>query len=196
VAPIKQCPKLIGKPKLFFFQTCRGDNEYFDLIRQDSGVPTPSGHAENGDGSIFSTIASSFSSDPKNEIKRTFIKFEADLLVYYATKKHFAAFANETREGTKFIESVCKVFSEAYKSIPNNLSLNQMITKINAKVEGGIQLTDPRPYFNKEVYFTPKNVSLNLNKIKKLSTGFLLLLKILKKSFFLKSVTVTGTGQN
>jgi hypothetical protein len=43
----------------------------------------------------------------------------------------------------------------------HNLSLNQMITMINAKVaeKGGKQLTDPSPNFFKEVYFTPKNVS-------------------------------------
>ena len=135
MAPIKECPTLIGKPKLFFFQTCRRRNR--------------------------SNTSTLHSSNPKNDKKRTFIKFEADLLVYYATKKHYSAFANSTNEGTIFIESVCKVFHEAYKNLPKNLSLYQMITIINAKVEekGGIQLTDPRPYFNKEVYFTPKYVS-------------------------------------
>jgi hypothetical protein len=27
MAPIKSCKSLIGKPKLFFFQSCRGENE-------------------------------------------------------------------------------------------------------------------------------------------------------------------------
>ena len=27
IAPIKSCKSLIGKPKLFFFQSCRGENE-------------------------------------------------------------------------------------------------------------------------------------------------------------------------
>ena len=157
--PIKECPTLIDKPKLFLFQACRGENEM--LNRQDSDESTSSGNYPTDDVSIVSTTASSYSSNSKNDKKRTFIKFEADLLVYYATKKHFYAFANNTNKGTIFIESVCQVFHEAYKGIPKNLSLSQMITSINKMVEekGGIQLTDLSLNFNKEVYFTPKNVS-------------------------------------
>ena len=174
--PIKECPTLIDKPKLFFFQACRGENEFFGLNRQDSNESTSSGHAETDDTSNnIITTSPSYSSNSKNDKKRTFIKFEADLLVYYATKKHYYAFANNTNKGTIFIESVCEVFSEAYNGIPKNLSLSQMITSINKMVEekeGGKQLTDLSLNFKKEVYFTPKDVSLNLNKLKKFSTGF------------------------
>ncbi len=99
------------------------------------------------------------------------------MFVFYSTKKHYVAFGNSIK-GTQFIESVCEVFNEAYKGLPNNLSLNQMITIINAKVEekGGKQLTDPSPNFFKEVYFTPKNVSLNL--IKKIINWILAFTKI------------------
>jgi len=130
--------------------------------RQDSGESTSSSQAETNDGSIISTITStSHSSSQKTDKKRTFIKFESNLLVYYATKKHFNAFANETNEGTLFIDSFCEVFNQAYTDIPKHLSLSQMITIINAKIEekGGKQLTDLSLNFNKEVYFTPKNVS-------------------------------------
>jgi hypothetical protein len=99
MAPIKECPTLVDKPKLFFFQACRGENEM--LNRQDSDESTSSGNNPTDDVSIVSTTASSYSSNPK---KRTFIKFEADLLVFYATKKHFYAFANNTNKGTIFIE--------------------------------------------------------------------------------------------
>jgi hypothetical protein len=161
MAPIKECPRLIDKPKMFFFQACRGENEMVN--RQDSDVSTSSGNNPFEFEEIPNNITAStaHSSNPKNEKKRTFIKFESDLLVFYSTKKHYVAFGNSIK-GTKFIESVCEVFNEAYKGLPNNLSLNQMITIINAKVakKGGIQLTDPSPNFFKEVYFTPKNVSL------------------------------------
>jgi hypothetical protein len=63
-------------------------------------------------------------------------------------------------EGSIFISSVCEVFSLAYKNLPNNMSLTQMIIRINEKVkqkEG--QLTDHRITFTKELYFMPKKVS-------------------------------------
>ncbi len=161
MAPIKQCPTLFDKPKLFIFQACRGKSEMVN--QQDSGESTsksndPTDHASNN-----STTSTTHSSNPNNDKKRTFIKFEADLLVYYATKKHYAAFSNKTHEGTKFIESVCEVFNEAYKGLPNSLSLFDMITIINAKVEenGGKQLTDPKLNFKKKVFFTPKDVSFS-----------------------------------
>jgi hypothetical protein len=159
MAPIKECPTLIGKPKLFFFQACRGKNEMVN--RQDSDES--SDEAETDDAPNNSTTASSHSSNQNNDKKRTFIKFEADLLVFYSTKKHYAAFANNTNKGTIFIESVCEVFNLAYKDIPKNLSLFDMIIKINAKVEenGGKQLTDLSLNFKKEVFFTPKNVSFS-----------------------------------
>jgi hypothetical protein len=160
MVPIKQCPSLIGKPKLFFFQACRGENKFFGSNGAYSCVSTSSGHAKNDDAPNKSNTSTTHSSNPKNDKKRTFIKFESDFLVFYSTKKHYVAFGNKIN-GTKFIESVCEVFNEAYKGLPNNLSLNQMITIINAKVaeKGSKQLTDPIPNFFKEVYFTPKNVS-------------------------------------
>ena len=56
-------------------------------------------------------------------------------------------------------------------NLPNNLSLSQMITKINEKVkEEGLklgermQLADPRNTLTKELYFVPKNVSVLIIK--------------------------------
>ena len=165
MSPIKECPTLVGKPKLFFFQACRGENEMVN--REDSGVSKSNVNNpfEFEEIPNNSTTSTSHSSNSKNDKKKTFIKFEADLLVYYATKKHYYALANNTYEGTLFIESVCQVFNEAYKGIPKNLSLSQMITSTNKMVEekGGIQLTDLSLNFKKEVYFTPKNVSFSLS---------------------------------
>ena len=43
--------------------------------------------------------------------------------------------------------------------LPNNLSLSQMITKINKSVsDEKWQLSDPKNTLTKEVVFTPKNV--------------------------------------
>ena len=54
------------------------------------------------------------------------------------------------------------MLSEAYRMLPNNLSLSQMITKINKSVgDEKWQLSDPKNTLTKEVFFTPKNVSVN-----------------------------------
>jgi hypothetical protein len=51
--------------------------------------------------------------------------------------------------------------NDAYKNVSNNLPLSQMITKINQRVEKTeIQVADPIYRLKKEVYFSPKNVSV------------------------------------
>jgi hypothetical protein len=63
-------------------------------------------------------------------------------------------------------------------NLPNNLSLSQMVTKINEKVkEEGLkigerfQLTDPRTTLTKELYFVPKNVSVFIFPLKNYVKG-------------------------
>ena len=152
MAPIKSCKSLYDKPKLFFFQACRGKSE---MKRPDSSESTSSGH--NHSDKHIRKIKSNSSLNSQ----MTLINIEADLLVYNATLPKHYAYGNKTNEGTIFIESVCDVFfNEAYKNLPKNLSLSQMITKVNKKVEAkGIQLADPIMRLKKEVYLTPKNVS-------------------------------------
>ena len=94
------------------------------------------------------------------------LEYESDLLIFYSTLSNHPSFAFHDK-GTYFIQSVCEVLSQAYMNLPNNLSLSQMITKINEKVkEEGMrmgerfQLTDPRTTLTKELYFVPKNVSI------------------------------------
>ena len=70
---------------------------------------------------------------------------------------------DDVSEGTVFIKSLCEVFDTyAYKNLPkNNLSLAQMITKINESVMSqGVQIADPVFRMKREVYFLPKNVNI------------------------------------
>jgi hypothetical protein len=156
MAPIKSCASLSDKPKLFFFQACRGDNELVnprERSRSDSGASTSS-----AEGMTDSAI----NSDSLDTNKKTRSNAESDLLVYNATLPKHYAFGTEN-SGTYFIKSVCEVLNDAYKNLPNNLPLSQMITKINQKVEKTeIQVADPIYRLKKEVYFTPKNVSIAL----------------------------------
>jgi len=160
MAPIKQCSSLSDKPKLFFFQACRGENEIKKHIktRPDSGESKSSGQ----------DITDNLPKDNKsisnssNTNKKTEISTKTDLLVYNATLPDHYAFGTEA-EGTHFIKSVCEVFNDAYKNVPNNLPLSQMITKINQRVENTeIQVADPIYRLKKEVFFEPKNVSVEI----------------------------------
>jgi hypothetical protein len=137
--PIKSCPTLMNKPKLFFFQVCRGTRDM------------------------------TFESYNFKPIKACLSKkdYESDLLVYHSTFPDCKSWAklidNEPKEGTIFIKSLCDVLSEAYKMLPNNLPLSQTITKINKSVsDQKWQLSDPKNTLTKEVFFRPKNVSVNL----------------------------------
>ena len=161
MAPIKLCKTLENKPKLFFFQACRGDYEMEipRVTRSDSGE-SKSGENNSSDDQ---TGENTSDSNASNTNKKTSIYAESDLLVYNATLPKHYAYGHVTN-GTYFIQSVCDVFyKEAYKNLPNNLPLSQMITIINQKVkEKGIQLAETRSVLSKEVYFMPKNVSFTL----------------------------------
>jgi hypothetical protein len=152
MAPIKSCKSLSDKPKLFFFQACRGDNEMenprLTLSRSDSDE-------SSGETNTDSAI----NSDSLDKNKETRNNAESDLLVYNATLPKHYAYGME-KDGTVFIKNVCQVLNDAYKEMPNNLPLSKMILSINKSVRDSvIQLADPINHLMADVYFTPKNVS-------------------------------------
>jgi caspase 7 len=157
--PIKMCKSLENKPKLFFFQACRGDHEIEIVRRPDSAESNSSGETNLDD---HHQPDKTSVSDGPNTNKKTLGYAESDLLVYNATIPKHYAYGTET-DGTYFIQSVCKVlFEEAYRNFPNNLPLSQMITMINSKVQEkkqDIQVAESINRLKKEVFFTPKNVS-------------------------------------
>jgi len=85
MAPIKSCSSLFEKPKLFFFQACRGENE---MKRPDSGDLT------------FEELPSreDFPTQNNNKRQKTLISAESDLLVYNATLRDHLAFGTEKVE--------------------------------------------------------------------------------------------------
>jgi caspase 7 len=167
MAPIKECETLRNKPKLFFFQACRGENEmekrtipHAEPSRPDSAESKSIEQITYDNNQHRNTNNNDSHSFKTN--KKTLIDTEADLLVYNATlPKHYAY--GTVSMGTYFIQSVCDVFfTEAFKSLPNSASLSQMITMVNSRVKGTeIMLADPINRLTKEVYFTPKNVSVS-----------------------------------
>jgi hypothetical protein len=174
MAPIKECVSLKDKPKLFFFQACRGKMEIPRNKSNSNLGKTASRGQVTTDSHTRSNKSDSDSFSTKNE---TLLFAKTDLLVYNATLPEHYAFGTEA-EGTYFIKSVCEVFNDAYKNLlspKHHLPLSKMITMINQKVEEKkIQVADPVYRLKKEVYFMPKNVCVSIKK-------FLVFFRIIKK---------------
>jgi len=168
--PIKACETLKNKPKLFFLQACRG-NKVMEAKskRPDSGGSTSSRHeptnhndVRTGNNNKMHAPKQKTKQETMSEPKQRFkIESEADLLVYYSTIPEHYSYDN-VAEGTLFIKSVCKQLNEAYKNLPNNMSLDVMIKNINESVKGSeIQMSETLDRFSSTVYFQPKNVSFD-----------------------------------
>jgi caspase 7 len=167
MAPIKACASLVNKPKLFFIQACRGENDAEFVSSKPRSSSAQSISSNSGDETQnmndygLNTIPND-SKHYKSKPQTTKIENESDLLVYYSTLPNHLSFSKDISEGTVFIKSLCNVFDTyAYKNLPNNnLPLSQMITKINESVMSqGVQIADPVFRMKREVYFLPKNVS-------------------------------------
>jgi caspase 7 len=155
-APIKTCPSLKNKPKMFFFQACRGEKEMEST--QNSRVSSACS-TKSSKGAQMADDLTSASIQSNNNSKTKFNE-ETDLFVFNSTLPDHYSYSNNVAEGTIFIQSFCDVFNDAYKNLPNNLSLAQMIIRINEKVsESQQQISDPIFRMSKEIYFRPKNVS-------------------------------------
>jgi caspase 2 len=155
MAPIKSCPTLENKPKMFFFQACRGDNKMESRVSSASSTKSFKG-AQMTD----SFPLTSKSLNNREKIPSKFNE-EKDLFVYYSTLPDHLSYSNNVAEGTIFIQSFCNIFAKAYENLksPDHLSLSQMIIKINASVsKTENQIADPIFRMSKEIYFLPKDV--------------------------------------
>jgi hypothetical protein len=161
MAPIKSCKSLSNKPKMFFFQACRGEKEMESRSNSACSTESRSG-AIMSDKAVITSSFSSKNSKSNDDNKNVATKFEheSNLLIFNSTLPKHYSFSKNVADGTIFINSFCKVFNDAYKNLPNNLSLAQMITKINEIVSNEkMQISVPEFRMNKEIYFLPKDVS-------------------------------------
>ena len=157
MAPIKSCKSLFNKPKMFFFQACRGDKEMES--RTSSASSKSSRGAQMCDHQEINSLSSHLQSNLNKKIATKF-ENESDLLIYFSTLPNHLSWSVDKSEGTLFIKSVCDVFNDAYKDLPNNMSLAQMFTKINDGVsKTGQQISEFLNRMSKEIYFLPKDVS-------------------------------------
>ena len=154
MAPIKSCPSLVNKPKMFFFQACRGENKIESRPSSACSTTSFKGASMND-----TSPSSNLQSNVKKNIATNF-NYESDLIIYYSTLPNHLSWSVDKNEGTIFIKSVCDVFAKAYKNLPNNLSLSQMYTEINKSVsKTEQQISELLFRMTDEVYFLPKDVS-------------------------------------
>ncbi|XP_006831548.1 PREDICTED: caspase-7 [Chrysochloris asiatica] len=100
-----RCKTLLGKPKLFFIQACRG-KELDDGVQADSVV-------------VSDTDAKSPHSIP----------VEADFLIAYSTVPGYYSWRNPGR-GSWFIQALCRILNEHGKT----LEIMQILTRVNNMV--------------------------------------------------------------
>ena len=102
--PIKACPTLLNKLKMFFFQPCRGDKE----MESNRGSQMSDHHEIN---------SSSYLQSNMNKNIATKFDDEFDLLIGCSTLACHLSVNVDKEEGSFFIKSFCNGFNDAYKNM-------------------------------------------------------------------------------
>uniref|UniRef100_A0A2D4HGW4 Caspase-7 n=1 Tax=Micrurus lemniscatus lemniscatus TaxID=129467 RepID=A0A2D4HGW4_MICLE len=116
-----KCQSLIGKPKLFFIQACRG-SEF------DEGIQTDSGSSND-------TLE--MDANPRYKIP-----VEADFLYAYSTVPGYYSWRNPGK-GSWFVQSLCSVLNEYGK----NMEILQVLTLVNYRVARNYESQSDDPHF-------------------------------------------------
>ncbi|PWA21617.1 hypothetical protein CCH79_00003038 [Gambusia affinis] len=119
-----RCESLVGKPKLFFIQACRG-SEFDDGVQTDSGPPNDTMETD---------------ANPRHKIP-----VEADFLFAYSTVPGYYSWRNPGR-GSWFVQALCNVLSEFGKQ----LEIMQILTRVNYMVATSFESWSEDPRFSEK----------------------------------------------